>query len=159
MFSTTWQLILTNCFLDISLCDVETFVNVVSHTLLRHATKNSSWNVIIVGFVVRKLYFLIQKKPKKVLLMILLACIQSKLTRSPTEMCQNAIISTSLVCPFMCRYSPCLLCCTAVGAIHYCTSCIGYTSVITIKLCLVALLRHRGMCWPLLSGGFPSSWG
>lgn len=42
MFSTTWQLILTNCFLDISLCDVETFVNVVAHTLLRHVTKNIS---------------------------------------------------------------------------------------------------------------------
>lgn len=117
MFLTTWQLIFTNCFLDMSLCKWHKLVNVVPHTLLRHVIKKSSWNVIIVGFVVMKLYFLIQKKPKRVLLMILLACIQSKLTRSPTEMCENAIISRSLGCPW--RYSPWLLCCTAIGAIHY----------------------------------------
>lgn len=77
-----------------SLWDVETFVNVVAYTFLHHFIKNSSWNVIIVVFVVMKLYFLIQKKLKRVLLMILLACIQNKLTRSPTEMCENLHITS-----------------------------------------------------------------
>lgn len=52
------------------------------------------------------------------------------------------------------------VCCTVLHKCHWqSTFCWVYSSVITGKRFLFTVLRHRGMRWPLVSGGFPSSWG